>query len=391
MVKIVSREPKYREILAQVPNWKVPKEVKEDVKKFFKEYELGKITDYTPQDSTLESYVYHLKMAFEFLNKTVEKLTEEDIDRFSSALMKNEIKSARSGHPNLAESVKIKIRRTLTQFLDWKESNVNKRSLRVKVRQKQKEPEYLSEAEIDKLYKACKNAEERYLIAGLYSSGARAAEFYNIHYEDFQLPKGKDNFVKLMLKEEFSKTKGRTIALYYKNTIEAVSDFLEQRLKEGIKPKDPVWKMSPIATIKKINSFGVIKTKVKKKDGSVEERYVGRKVLNRWLHMHLFRHSCATALVHKLNRQQLCIYFGWGFRSPMPDVYINREGVNMSDVEEKMTQTELGELKAELDKQKLENKDLKADMDIFKEQVLMELKKKYKIEVMEEIGMKEKK
>ena len=34
MVKIVSREPKYREILAQVPNWKVPKEIKEDVKKF---------------------------------------------------------------------------------------------------------------------------------------------------------------------------------------------------------------------------------------------------------------------------------------------------------------------------------------------------------------------
>ena len=389
MQKIVSREPKYDEVLSQVPNWKVPVEIKKDVKKFFEEYQIGKITDYTPQDSTLESYVYYLKMAFEFLNKPVKKITEKDIDKFSNALMKNEIKSARSGHPNLSESVKIKIRRTLSQFLEWKKSKVNIRSLKVKVRQKMKEPEYLSEAEIDKLYKSCKNAEERYLIAVLYSSGARASEFYNIHYEDFQLPKGKDNFVRLMLKEEFSKSKGRTINLYYKNTIEAVSDFLEQRLKEGINPKDPVWKMSPIATIKRINSFGVIKTKVKKKDGTIEVRYVGRKVLNRWLHMHLFRHSCATALVHKLNRQQLCIYFGWNFRSPMPDVYINREGVNMTDVDEKMTQTELGELKAELNKQKLENKDLKADMAIFKEQVLMELKKKYKIQLKEEIGMEE--
>ncbi len=58
------------------------------------------------------------------------------------------------------------------------------------------------------------NNEERFVIAVLFDSGARAEEFHNIRREDIQLPSGSDNYVQITLKEEYSKTNGRTISLY---------------------------------------------------------------------------------------------------------------------------------------------------------------------------------
>ncbi len=56
-------------------------------------------------------------------------------------------------------------------------------------------------------------------MALLFDSGARAEEFLNIRYEDIEIPE-KDNFVRLTLKEEYSKTKGRVISLYWKHSLE---------------------------------------------------------------------------------------------------------------------------------------------------------------------------
>ena len=90
------------------------------------------------------------------------------------------------------------------------------------------------------MYKACKTSEERYLIAVLFDTGARAEEFHNIRFEDIQLPKEEDNFVKLTLKEEYSKAKSRTIRLHWKYCLESVRDYLNQRISEGIQNDEPV-------------------------------------------------------------------------------------------------------------------------------------------------------
>jgi len=60
------------------------------------------------------------------------------------------------------------------------------------------------------------------------------------------------------------------------------------------------------------------------------------------VHYHLFRHASATYYANKLNRQELCIRYGWKFSSPMPDVYIARSGMQTKALDEKFTQTELG-------------------------------------------------
>jgi len=54
------------------------------------------------------------------------------------------------------------------------------------------------------LYKACKTSEERYLIAVLFDTGARAEEFHNIRFEDIDIREEK---VRLTLKEEYSNMK----------------------------------------------------------------------------------------------------------------------------------------------------------------------------------------
>lgn len=343
--KIRTRKSSYEDYLKQIPNWNVPKINKKDAVAFFKDYELGKITDRISGESTLEHYVLYLRLALEFLKKPTVELTEKDIDKFSAHLLKDKIKTAR-GTP-FAESVKVKLRRTLSQFIAWKIKDPQKtvllvQSLKVKYRQVDKTPEFLTEREVDKLYNACKTSDERYLVAMLFSSGARSGEFFNIRKEDIELPEGSENFVKVTLREEFSKTKGRTISLYYKHSLEAVSEFLRMRIREGIEPSEPVWNQTYMATSKKLNRYGIMKRKGK---------IIGKRILDRRICSKLFRSSCATWLANRLNRQQMCYYFGWRFSSPMPDIYIARRGIRLKDVDDKLTQTEMGDLKAQLSKQ----------------------------------------
>ena len=356
MKRVNEKKSYYDEYIEKVEIWKIPKSEKKYVLNFFKDYEIGKITSNIAEKRTLEHYVIYLKVALEFIRKETDKITEKNIDKFSNALLKDEILS---GHKTpFAQSVKAKIRRTLLQYLDWripKKSSLINSSLKVKNKQKQKNYEYLTENEIDTLYKNCKNNAERYLISMLFSTGARASEFYNIRFSDIQMPKEKQNFVEVVLREEFSKTKGRTIRLYYKNNLEAVQEFLTDRKKEGIKPEDPVWNLKPSTTQKKVESFGSVKW-LKLVNGKKERVEIGRKIVDKHLNMHMFRHSCATWLANKLNHQEMCYYFGWRFSSPMPDIYISRKGIVLDQADARFEQTEMSELKSKLSKQEYDNK-----------------------------------
>lgn len=197
------------------------------------------------------------------------------------------------------------------------------------VRPRIKTPDYLTEAEIECLYSSCRNNAQKFLVAVLFDSGARAEEFHNIRFEDIRLPEGHDNFVRIALKEEYSKTKGRTIALYWKHSQTAVAKFLSERIAAGIKPTDPLFEGSYDATRKFLQRLG-------------------RRVLKRHVHYHLFRHSSATYYANRLNRQELCLRYGWKFSSNMPDVYISRAGMEAKALDEKFTQTELGVLNEKL-------------------------------------------
>ncbi len=94
---------------------------------------------------------------------------------------------------------------------------------------------------------------------------------------------------------------------------------------------------------------------------------IGRKALGRNVYPHLFRHSAATYLSSKMNRQQLCIYFGWAFSSNMPDKYIQREGVHMADVDLKQKSSNYDELENKIEQSEFVNRKLKEEIELIKE------------------------
>ena len=132
--------------------------------------------------------------------------------------------------------------------------------------------------------------------------------------------------VRIALKEEYSKTKGRTIALYWRHSLEAVREYLEERMASGPRPDDPVF--------------------AGRYDGMrMFLLRLGKRVLRRRVHPHLLRHSSATDYATRLNRQELCYRYGWRFSSNMPDIYISRSGMETHQLDAKFTQTELSTLK----------------------------------------------
>lgn len=310
--------------------WKIPEDEKKRLIKFLEELGLGKVNKGKQVSETRQlKYLDILKIPLEFFNKPSKKLILKDVEDFQKKLISNKVFSKFKKKP-FSDATKSDINTALRSYLRWRGLNPKLYDW-FDTRVPKKTPDYLSETEIIKLYKNCKNSAERFLIAVLFDSGARAEEFHNIRKEDIQLPTGNDTFVKLTLKEEYSKTKGRVISLYWKNSLEAVRDYLDER--KDIKNDEPIFENSYDNTRQTLARLGI-------------------KAINKKIHYHLFRHSSATYYANKLNRQELCYRFGWAFSSDMPDIYISRAGMENKQLDESFKGTELEELKRELEKEK---------------------------------------
>jgi site-specific recombinase XerD len=310
-----------------IPSWKVPELTKKEIKQFVEKAKIGQVNEGKRlSEATISKYLSTLKHSLEIINKQTSKITKKDIEKFDKKLSKENLKS----DYNYRSSLRI--------FLKWKlgEDKEKKLSGWLDCKKKKKTPDYLTEQEINKLFKNCKNPPERFLIAVLFDSGARIEEFLNIRHEDIQLPDKNSNFVKIALKEEYSKTKGRTISLYWKYSLNAVRDYLEERQEQGIKSNEAVYN----------KTYDAVRMFLFR---------LGKKVLNKEIYPHLFRHSSATYYASKINRQELCYRYGWAFSSNMPDVYISRAGMENKQLDEKFNATELEELQKQFEKYKFEN------------------------------------
>lgn len=320
-----------------IKNWKISDEDKKDLIKFLEDFSLGKVSRGKRIGEARQlKYLDMLKIPLEFFKKPTSKLIVKDTEAFEKALISNKILSYKK--KPLEDSTKLDIRNALKVYLRWKLGDNDKLKDLVgwfDTRLKTKTPEYLSEAEVEKIYKACDNARDRYLIAVLFDSGARAEEFVNLRYEDIQLPKNNESYVKITIKAEYSKTQGRVISLYWKYSLEAVKDYLKERESEGIKHSEAVFNSSY--------------------DNARQFIYrLGRNKLKKNIHFHLFRHSSATFYASQMNRQQLCYRYGWKFSSDMPDIYISRAGMQNEELDNKFEQTEMNDLKAQMEKQRKE-------------------------------------
>src|ERR1043166_1187855 len=317
----------------QIEKWRLPASVRQELRDFLHDMAIGKVNrGLRISDRRQLKVLETLRIPLEFFHKPTTRLTPKDVEAFEQGLGLGQFVSRFSGEP-YAESTRADIRKVLKMFLRWRLGEARALALAgwLDTRCRPKTPEFLKEQEIEQLYRACGSPAQRFLIAVLFDAGARAEEFHNIRLEDVQLPEGKENFVRITLKEEYSKSMGRTISLYWPASAEAVGDYLRQRLQQGLRSGDPVFDLSYPAARKFLQR-------------------VGRRVLNRRVHYPLFRHSSATYYATRLNRQELCYRYGWRFSSNMPDVYISRAGMESKELDEKFTNTELSALKDEFAK-----------------------------------------
>jgi hypothetical protein len=317
----------------KLEHWKVPKTVKAELLRFLDDLGLGKVNRGKRISPARQlKYLHALRAPLEFFNQPTISLALPDVENFERALSAGRLANRLNGKP-FAHSTQVDMRMLLKIFLRWRLGAAKAESLTgwLDTRYRPKTPDFLKETEVERLYRHCRTAAHRFLIAVLFDAGARAEEFHNIRYEDIYLPEEKENFVKITLKEEYSKTLGRTIALYWKRSLEAVKDYLDERIAEGIKPTEPVFRGNYAATRKFLQRLG-------------------QRVHKRPVHYHLFRHSSTTFYATKLNRQELCYRYGWKFSSNMPDVYISRAGMETKQLDERFTQTELATVQNDLAK-----------------------------------------
>ena len=322
-----------------ISRWKVPARVRAELVKFVEGLELGKVNrGKRISEGRQAKYLDLLRVPLQFICKPSPRIRVADIERFEKALSTDRIQSRLKGKP-YAASTKVDMRKALKIFLRWRLGQAKALQLAgwLDTHDHHKTPDYLTEAEVETLLKACNSAEQRFLVAVLFDSGARAEEFINIRLEDVRLPEGNEDFVKLTLKQEYSKTLCRTISLYWRQSLDAVRDYLKHRTTEGIKPGDPLYP-------KNYDTMRFFLARL------------GRRVLRKHVHPHLFRHSSATYYATKLNRQELCYRYGWRFSSNMPDIYISRAGMENKDLDVKFTNMELGSVKDDLTRLQQQNK-----------------------------------
>ena len=319
-----------------IENWKVPETTRKEIILFITELGLGKVNKGKRLcDNAQLKYINSLKTSLEYFNKPTDQISGNDIEEFEKGLISDSVKSRFKDRP-YQHSTKIGIRKALKVFLRWKlgEARATELAGWVDTRRRETTPNYLTEEEVAKLFFNCHTIEQRFAIAVLFDSGAGAEEFINIRLEDLQMPDSKISFVRIVLKQEYSKTKGRTVSLYWKESLDIIKEYLEARFAEGIKPDEPVYK----------NTYPALRMFLNR---------LGKRVLKKSVHPHLFRHSSATYYASKLNRQELCYRYGWRFSSNMPDIYISRAGMESKQLDEKFAQTEMSGLQGELTKVQL--------------------------------------
>ncbi|MCL4176371.1 MAG: site-specific integrase [Verrucomicrobia bacterium] len=327
-----------QQVKASISTWSTPNRVKRDMLRFLDDLALGKVNrGCRISERRQVKYVYLLRIPLEFFRKELSKVRPTDVEAFEREMTNGGIIS-RFKARSYSEATKVDIRRALRVLFRWKLGEAASLKLAgwLDMRRKLKTPDYLKETEVEKLLKRCRTAQQRFLVAVLFDLGARASEFLNIRSEDILMPEGGANFIKVVLKQEYSKTLGRTVSLYWKLTGECLREYFTERLKQGMQPGDPVYN----------NTYNGMRMFLHR---------LGMAVLGRPVHPHLFRHSSATYYASRLNRQELCYRFGWRFSSNMPDVYISRSGMENRELDEKFTQTELSTLKEDLARITLDN------------------------------------
>lgn len=342
---------RFKQTFKSISSWKIPEVERIRLKEYVEEYMSGDVTGLVTEapEGNLERVIHFLRPALVYLNKDIKKLTEKDIKKFYTALMRDEILNKRD-KPFVTTSKK-RIFSTLKKYLehyDIKTIVIKPLKKRIKIVKNSKE--IITEEDLDNLCKISSENWQRYVHQVLFWSGLRASEFLGLTTKDIRLPeKNKSNFIKIKVRRENTKSDAgeRIVTLYGKDCLQAVRDYLEERIKQGMKPGDLIFN--------------------KKYDAIKSWLYRLSSRINKPLHCHLYRHSSASLLCpspkyFKGNEIKACNHFGWEYNSPVLKTYIRRKDFpsEEDEIDKQVTEISLESMEKELQEVKL-SKDIQIE------------------------------
>ncbi len=329
---------------------------KDIIQSFFRDSTLGKTVlgraKKKISPGTLLSRIPHFYSLIRFLNKDLDKVTQEDMESYIEALESDVIRSrsrllngkilAASDLP-LSSSYKRDIKITIKKFYKWlwgSSKEIPKIVEWIDTYDQPKEVPALTEAEIQCLLDRAKTPRHRALIQVLFDGGFRLSELLNIRLLHVRLISfdPNDNSKKcFILRVPYSKTLPRTVALPMKATTKWLNMWLEDH------PAKPI--ISPDGTIDAkdlmVQLFPMTDMAVR-----LVVKRIGKLALGKRVYPHLLRHSSATYWSNKLPYFKLCKRFGWTMTSNMPQRYIDREGVDELEVAQIYHQNEYVKLES---------------------------------------------
>lgn len=323
-----------------------------DILEHLRQLANGEVTGKVVGEKRIVKLLHMFGLFFKNYKKSTSRITKEDLSNFKDDLLNDRI--VKEGGEKYSDTTKEDLTETIVRYLEWKYPRqisrfVSKNRLSLRkwfvIRSTLKTPETLTEQEVKKLLNAEKTIRGKYIIAGLFGSGARIEEFLNWRFEDFEEPTTNFPYYKIDIKREYSKTEERKIGMYWEFCTEAIAKYLATVEKKD--NKDRVLEME----------YDAVRMFLKR---------LSEDVLSKRVTPHTFRKSSATYYASKLNRQQLCVRFGWKFKSDMPDVYIKRAGVDEIEVKDVMLNDDISVLRDKLSKESYEREKLQED---FKKQV----------------------
>ncbi len=315
-------------------NKNIPKSEKDDVEEFIRLCQLGKINKGKKLSTKrCKKIIYVLRIPLNYFKKDTSEISVSDVEKFDSDLMNNKLRTSKTerndkneviGFKPFSDSVKVDIRKILKTYLRWKIKNKLKQTEKFEnltdwfdITPKKKSPNSLSDTELKKILELCKDNIERTIISVMVDSGCRIGEFLNIRQDDIITPTDEFPYYQIRLRDEFSKTDGRTIGLYWDLT--ESNKHLKKFLSDKSVKRDEL--LFPFKYTKVTSLLKRIRIKLKLE-----------------IPTKLLRNTSATHYSTILNRQQLCMRYGWKFSSRMPDTYIRRSGIDERDVMNKFKQ-----------------------------------------------------
>jgi len=324
-------------------NKKISLDNKNYVINFLKDASIGKASSIKKRGKNLGvrgrlKLLFSLKISCEhFQNKDFKKLTNKDMEKYVIDLDSNIIRKT-DGHEYSSAS-KSSIKKSLIRLLRWLYGEDSQKYIKmtrwIDTSCKSKTMKELSEDNIKQLLSKCNTIKQKMIICCLFDGGFRIEEFLNIRNSDVKLVNNKVPYYQIEAREEFSKTDGRIVRMYWSNSYDIIKEWIDSK-DTNLGEEDQFFVSTYDGVRKILNKLG---ERVDKK-----------------IHPHLFRHSSATYYASRLNRQQLCVRYGWKFSSDMPDIYIARAGVDDKEQIEKYESTKFEDLKEKLKKQQEESR-----------------------------------